>query len=62
MLLDVMNAGMDGFDLAKRLRLLPSCAKAPIVFLTARDAAGDKIKGSKPARAIISRSPFPLTT
>lgn len=45
LLLDVMMPGMNGFDLAKQLRLLPSCEKARIMFLTARDSPGDKIKG-----------------
>ncbi|GEM_PF-1289413 len=45
LLLDVMMPGMNGFDLAKRLRLLPSCANARLIFLTARDFPGDKIKG-----------------
>jgi DNA-binding response OmpR family regulator len=59
-LLDVMMPGMDGFDLAKRLKLLPSCAKAPIMFLTARDAAGDKIKGIQAgARSYITK-PFKI--
>jgi DNA-binding response OmpR family regulator len=45
LLLDVMMPGMNGFDLAKQLRLLPSCASARVIFLTARDFPGDKIKG-----------------
>jgi two-component system OmpR family response regulator len=60
MLLDVMMPGMDGFDLAKRLRLLPSCAKAPIVFLTARDAAGDKIKGIQAGARNYITKPFSI--
>ncbi len=59
-LLDVMMPGMDGFELAKRLKLLPSCTKAPIMFLTARDAAGDKIKGIQAgARSYITK-PFSI--
>jgi len=46
LILDVMMPGMDGFELAKQLRLLPSCAKTPIMFLTARDAAGDSASAS----------------
>ena len=45
LLLDVMMPGMNGFELAKQLRLLPSCEKACLIFLTARDLPGDKIKG-----------------
>lgn len=60
LLLDVMMPGMDGFDLAKRLRLLPSCAKAPIMFLTARDAAGDKIKGIQAGARNYITKPFAI--
>lgn len=59
-LLDVMMPGMDGFELAKRLRLLPSCAKAPIMFLTARDAAGDKIKGIQAGARNYITKPFSI--
>jgi DNA-binding response OmpR family regulator len=45
LLLDVMMPGMNGFELAKQLRQLPSCEKACLIFLTARDFPGDKIKG-----------------
>ncbi len=60
LLLDVMMPGMDGFELAKRLRLLPSCAKAPIMFLTARDAAGDKIKGIQAGARNYITKPFSI--
>jgi CheY-like chemotaxis protein len=60
LLLDVMMPGMDGFELAKRLRLLPSCAKAPIVFLTARDTAGDKIKGIQAGARNYITKPFSI--
>lgn len=60
MILDVMMPIMDGFDLAKQLRLLPSCAKAPIVFLTARDAAGDKIKGIQAGARNYITKPFSI--
>ncbi len=59
-LLDVMMPGMDGFDLAKRLRLLPSCIKSPIMFLTARDAAGDKIKGIQAGARNYITKPFSI--
>lgn len=60
LVLDVMMPGMDGFDLAKRLRLLPSCAKATILFLTARDAAGDKIKGIQAGARNYITKPFSI--
>jgi len=60
LILDVMMPGMDGFDLAKQLRLLASCAKAPIMFLTARDAAGDKIKGIQAGARNYITKPFSI--
>jgi two-component system OmpR family response regulator len=43
MVLDVMLPDMDGFDVASRLAA--EHAEVPIVFLSARDAAVDKIRG-----------------
>jgi len=60
LILDVMMPGIDGFELAKRLRLLPSCAKTPIVFLSARDAAGDKIKGIQAGARNYITKPFSI--
>jgi two-component system, OmpR family, response regulator len=41
--LDVMLPDMEGFDVAKRLGAQRS--RVPIIFLTARDATDDKIRG-----------------
>src|SRR2546430_511063 len=41
--LDVMLPDMDGFDVVRRLR--GGGARIPVVFLTARDATDDKIRG-----------------
>jgi len=43
MVLDVMLPDMDGFDVVRRLR--GGGARVPVVFLTARDAMEDKIRG-----------------
>jgi two-component system, OmpR family, response regulator len=43
MVLDVMLPDMEGFDVAERLGSGPS--RVPIVFLTAKDATEDKIRG-----------------
>jgi two-component system OmpR family response regulator len=43
MVLDVMLPDMDGFDVARRLAA--EHAELPIVFLSARDATADKIRG-----------------
>ena len=42
-ILDVMLPGLNGFDVARRLR--EACGRTPILMLTARDAVGDVIKG-----------------
>lgn len=41
--LDVMMPGMDGFAMCKRLR--DTGDRTPVIFLTARDAAQDKVQG-----------------
>ena len=43
MLLDVMLPDMEGFDVAQRLGA--QHARVPIIYLTARDATEDKIRG-----------------
>ena len=41
--LDIMMPGLDGFEVARRLRNASS--SIPVLFLTARDATEDKIRG-----------------
>lgn len=41
-ILDVMLPGLDGFEVAKRLR---AGGEVPILMLTAKDAVSDKVKG-----------------
>lgn len=43
LVLDVMIPGIDGFEVTKRLRA--EGVDTPVVFLTARDAVGDRVKG-----------------
>uniref|UniRef100_UPI0009BAA067 response regulator transcription factor n=1 Tax=Arabiibacter massiliensis TaxID=1870985 RepID=UPI0009BAA067 len=43
--LDVMMPRMDGFELLARLRERPSCARVPVVFLTAKDEPFDRVSG-----------------
>jgi two-component system OmpR family response regulator len=45
-LLDVMMPGLDGFEVARRLRQQEGAGtKIPVIFLTARDATVDKVEG-----------------
>ena len=44
-LLDVMMGGMNGFDVAHRLRANEETQNTPIIFLTAKGTENDKIMG-----------------
>src|SRR5574341_1912926 len=41
-IVDIMLPGVDGFEVARRLR---ASGDVPILMLTARDAVSDKVKG-----------------
>jgi len=59
-ILDVMMPHLDGFEVAQRLRMSPSCARIPIIFLTARDAALDQMKGQSLGAHSYIAKPFRL--
>jgi DNA-binding response OmpR family regulator len=44
-LLDLMLPGIDGFEITRRLRALDGTGQIPIIMLTARDDAVDKVVG-----------------
>lgn len=44
-LLDVMLPGADGFDLCRHIRQTPVLSATPIIFLTAKTAEADRVKG-----------------
>jgi len=44
-LLDVMLPGTDGFELCRHIRQTPAISTTPIIFLTAKTAESDRIKG-----------------
>lgn len=44
-LLDVMMEGMSGFQMAQRLKQLPTLAHIPIIFCTAKDSENDTLTG-----------------
>jgi len=60
LLLDIMMPGLDGLDVARRIRLHPELKKIPIIFLTAKSGPTDVIKGIQHgARSYITK-PFKL--
>jgi len=44
-LLDVMLPGSDGFELCRQIRQIPSLSSTPVIFLTAKTAEADRLKG-----------------
>jgi DNA-binding response OmpR family regulator len=44
-LLDVMLPGADGFEICRQIRQTPALSATPIIFLTAKTAEADRIKG-----------------
>lgn len=44
-LLDVMLPGTDGFELCRHIRQTPALSAIPVIFLTAKTAEADRIKG-----------------
>jgi twitching motility two-component system response regulator PilG len=45
LLLDVSMPGIDGLELCRTVRSLPQHERLPIIMLTARDGAFDKVQG-----------------
>jgi signal transduction histidine kinase len=44
-LLDIQMPDMDGFEVCRRLKLLPATAAIPVIFLTARTETDDIVRG-----------------
>lgn len=44
-LLDVMLPGADGFEICRQIRQTPALSATPIIFLTARSAEAERVKG-----------------
>ncbi|MFY3386291.1 EAL domain-containing protein [Paracidovorax sp. MALMAid1276] len=57
-ILDVMMAGMDGFELCERIQALPQFRDAPIVFLTALDDEASESRGLELGAADFINKPF----
>jgi len=55
---DVRMPGMDGFELARRLRSAANFALIPIVFLTAKDEIEDRVEGFRAGVDAYLTKPF----
>jgi two-component system OmpR family response regulator len=60
LILDVMMPGMDGFQLAAKVREVPEIKNSPIIFLTARDGPMDTIKGIQSGARHYLTKPFKI--
>ncbi len=58
---DIRMPGMDGYELARRLRRNQRTALVPIVFLTAKDATADRIEGFRTGIDAYLTKPFSRT-
>jgi DNA-binding response OmpR family regulator len=59
-LLDVMMPGMDGLDVAKNLRAIPQLRSLPVLFVTAKSAPMDVIKGIQAGARHYITKPFKM--
>lgn len=57
-LLDIMLGDMDGFDVCERIKKTPAIKDIPIIFLTAKVALEDKVKGFKMGAVDYITKPF----
>lgn len=59
-ILDVMMPGLDGFQLAAKIRTVSELKSVPIIFLTARDGPLDTIKGIQAGARHYMTKPFKI--
>jgi CheY-like chemotaxis protein len=57
-LLDIMLPGIDGLEVAQRLAAAPETREIPVVFLTARAAAPDELRGHEAGGVAYIGKPF----
>jgi len=57
-ILDVMMGGMDGFEVCQRLKSRPDTARIPIIFLSAKAEATEKVKGFQAGGADYVTKPY----
>jgi len=55
---DVRMPGMDGYEVARRLRSTPSFSLIPIVFLSAKDETEDRVEGFRSGVDVYLTKPF----
>lgn len=60
LILDIMMPGLDGLSVARLARELPGMSHVPIVFLTAKDASQDVIKGIQSGARHYITKPFKI--
>jgi DNA-binding response OmpR family regulator len=58
MVLDVMMPGLDGFEVARRLRNLPDFEDLRIIFLTAKGTTNDRMQGYSSGGEMYLTKPF----
>ncbi|NES95556.1 MAG: response regulator [Desertifilum sp. SIO1I2] len=61
-LLDVTMPGVDGLELCRTVRSLPQFQHLPIIMLTARDSAFDKVQGRLAGATEYLTKPFETAT
>ncbi len=55
---DVRMPGMDGFELARKLRSAPNFSLIPVIFLTAKDETEDRVEGFQAGVDVYLTKPF----
>jgi DNA-binding response OmpR family regulator len=60
LILDVMMPGLDGIAVAQHVRTLPGLKSVPIIFLTAKGAPGDVIRGIQHGARHYITKPFKI--
>ncbi|MCG8326464.1 MAG: response regulator [Chitinophagales bacterium] len=58
LVLDVMMPGMDGFEVAQKVRALPQYNNTRIIFLTAKGTQADRFKGYSNGAEVYLTKPF----
>jgi DNA-binding NarL/FixJ family response regulator len=58
LLADITLPQMDGYELVRRIRLIPSCRLLPVIFLTARGQVEDRVRGYRLGCDVYIAKPF----